>query len=82
MLKHLISDESTRHSDSLLEEVSGSLGLKKSSVRKAFVRGSREALELINGRDLTGETWMSIMIDGIEFASRCVIGVLGVTGGN
>ena len=79
VVKHMMSGVSTRDYDGLLEEVAGGLGLKKSSVSKAFVRGSREALELISGRDLTSETWMSIMIDGIEFAGSCVIVVLGIT---
>jgi putative transposase len=79
VVKHTMGGVSTRDYDGLLEEVFGSLGLKKSSVSKAFVRGSREALDLINGRDLTAETWMLIMIDGIEFAGSCVIVVLGIT---
>ncbi len=53
--------------------------LKKSSVSKAFVRGSREALESINGRDLSSHSLISIMIDGIEFSGSRVIVVLGIS---
>ena len=37
----MMSGVSTRDYDGLLDEVSGGMGLKKSSVSKAFVRGSR-----------------------------------------
>jgi putative transposase len=79
VVKHMMSGVSTRDYDGLLDEVSGGLGLKKSSVSKAFVRGSREALESMNGRDLSGESWMAIMIDGIEFSGSCVIVALGIS---
>ena len=79
VVNHMMSGVSTRDYDGLLDEVSGGMGLKKSSVSKAFVRGSREALESINGRDLSSHSLISIMIDGIEFAGSCVIVILGVT---
>lgn len=79
IVKHMMSGVSTRDYDGLLEEISGGLGLQKSSVSKAFVKGSKEALDLVNGRDLSAEGWMSVMIDGIEFAGSCVIVVLGIT---
>lgn len=78
IVKHMMSGVSTRDYDGLLEEISGGMGLKKSSVSKAFVQGSREALESINGRSLAESQWFSIMIDGIEFAGSCVIVVLGI----
>ena len=64
----MMSGVSTRNYDGLLKEVSGGLGLKKSSVSKAFIQGSRQQLEQINGRDLSGYTWAALMIDGIEYA--------------
>ena len=79
VVKHMMSGVSTRDYDGLLDEVSGGMGLKKSSVSKAFVEGSREALDSINGRDLSSYSWISIMIDGIEFAGSCVIVALGIT---
>jgi transposase-like protein len=79
VLKHMVRGVSTRSYDGLLKEVSGGLGLKKSSVSKAFLRGSRQALDSINGRDLSGYEWAALMIDGIEFAGTAVIVVLGIT---
>lgn len=79
VLKHMMSGVSTRQYDGLLDEVSGGLGLKKSSVSKAFIRGSKQALEAINSRDLSGYEWAALMIDGIEFGGTCVIAMLGIT---
>lgn len=79
VLRHMMSGVSTRQYDGLLEEVAGGLGLKKSSVSKAFIRGSKQALDAINGRELSGQEWAVIMIDGIEFAGECVIVALGIT---
>lgn len=81
VVKHMMSGVSTRSYDGLLDEVAGGMGLQKSAVSKAFVHGSKEALDLINGRDLAKDTWMTIMIDGIEFAGSCVIVAIGITTG-
>jgi transposase-like protein len=79
VLKHRLSGVSTRRYDGLLDEVAGGLGLKKSSVSKAFVRGSKQALDAINGRDLSGQEWAVLMIDSIEFGGTSVIVALGIT---
>lgn len=78
VLKQMMAGVSTRNYDGLLDELSGGLGLKKSSVSKVFVRGSRQALEAINGRDLSGHEWAALMIDGIDFAGTMVIAALGI----
>jgi putative transposase len=79
VLKHMVAGVSTRDYEGLLSEVSGGLGLKKSSVSKAFAMGSREAFDRINTRDLSEYTWAAVMVDGIEFGGSCVISALGIT---
>lgn len=79
VLKHMMSGVSTRNYDGLLEEVSGGLGLKKSSVSKAFIKGSKQALEAINGRDLSSHDWLAVMIDGVGFGDNLVIVAMGIT---
>ena len=79
VMKHMISGVSTRNYEPLLEEIAGSTGLKKSSVSKAFVAGSREALEEINGRALGAYSWLAVMIDSLSFAGRAVTVALGIT---
>lgn len=79
VLRHMMAGVSTRNYDGLLEKVSGGLGLKKSSVSKAFAMGSREAFDSLNGRDLSSYSWAALMVDGIEFGGACVIVALGIT---
>lgn len=76
---HMLAGVSTRDYDSLLEELSGGLGLKKSAVSEAFVKSSKDALDEVNGRDLKAMNISTIMIDGIGFGDRTVVAALGIT---
>jgi len=76
---HMLAGVSTREYDDLLEDVQGGLGLSKSTVSRAFLRGSKQCLEEINNRDLTAHDFISIMVDGIGVGERCVIVALGIT---
>jgi putative transposase len=67
VLKYMMSGMSTRTYDGLLDDVSGGLGLKKSSVSNPFSMGSQQALDELNGRDGSGSRWTALMIDGIAF---------------
>lgn len=77
--KKMLAGVSSRDYGDLLEDIEGSTGLSKSTVSRAFLRGSKQALEEINGRDLTSYDFVSIMVDGIELGNRCVIVALGIT---
>ena len=77
---HMMSGVSTRKYDGLLDDVSDGLGLKESSVHNACSMGSQQALDELNGRDLSGSRWTALMIDGIVFGKSCVIVALGITG--
>jgi transposase-like protein len=79
VMKYMISGVSTRNYEPLLEEISGSTGLKKSSVSKAFKMGSEKALEEINGRSLSSYSWLAVMIDSVHFAGRAVTVAMGIT---
>jgi transposase-like protein len=79
IVKHMLKGVSSRDYDDLVEELEGGLGLKKSAVSKAFVKGSKEILDDINGRNLKEHEWLALMIDGIEFSGRHVIVALGIT---
>jgi putative transposase len=80
ILEHMVRGVSTRDYDALLEEISGGLGLSKSSVSRAFIQGSKQALEKLRTRDLKGHCWVAVHIDGIHFASRNVTVALGIDG--
>jgi putative transposase len=79
VMAHLLHGVSTRNYEPLLEKVSGGLGLKKSTVSQAFVRGSRKALEELRGRDLSKKRLCAVLMDAIVFSGRRVIVALGVT---
>lgn len=79
IVNHMLKGVSSRDYDELVEELDGGLGLKKSAVSKAFVKGSKEILDGINGRNLADHDWLSLMIDGIEFSGRHVIVALGIS---
>jgi transposase-like protein len=78
VMAHMISGVSTRNYDGLLDEVAGSTGLKKSSVSKAFKKGSKQQLEKINGRDLSRHHWVSMMIDAVHIGGYAVVVALGI----
>ena len=79
VMKHMLCGVSTRNYEPLLDEISGGLGLSRSSVSKAFVQGSRQALEELNGRDLSSFEWLAVMIDSIECVDRSITVALGIT---
>lgn len=79
VMPFLLSGVSTRNYDGLLEEWSQGLGLRRSSVSKAFKRGSLKALDELNGRDLSAQRFVNVMIDGIEFGGRMAVCGLGIT---
>jgi putative transposase len=80
VLDCMVRGLSTRDYDELLDEISGGLGLSKSSVSRAFVVASREALERLHSRDLSREIWGAIHLDAIHFAGKSLVVALGITG--
>ncbi len=64
----LIRGISTRDFSELTQKLDEDLPLSKSSASRAFQRASQRDLDEINGRDLSGDTYCCIMIDGIEKA--------------
>lgn len=79
VMKHMVAGVATRRYEPLLEEIASSTGLKKTSVSKAFVKGSRASLDEINSRDLSKLDVAVMMIDGIGFGDRTVVGAQIIT---
>lgn len=75
----LIRGVSTRDFSELTQKLDEDLPLSKSSASRAFQRASQRDLDEINGRDLSGDTYCCIMIDGIEKAGSHVIVAMGFT---
>lgn len=79
VMAHMLHGVSTRDYNKLIEEVSGGVGLSKSSVSRVFKKGSKKSLEEINSRDLSKYHFLSVMIDGIEFGGQLLIVAMGIT---
>jgi transposase-like protein len=79
VMQHMLSGVSSRNYERLIDKIEGGLGLSRSSVSRAFVKGSEEALDSINGRDLSGQSWFTIYIDGISFSRRTIVVAMGIT---
>jgi transposase-like protein len=75
----LVRGVSTRHYEGAIQEISGGLGLKRSSVSRAFQAASRKDLDEVNGRDLSKDAWAACFFDGLEVEGIHVIVGLGVT---
>jgi transposase-like protein len=75
----LIRGISTRDFSEVTRKLDDDLPLSKSSASRAFIHASQKDLDQINSRDLAGEEYCVIMIDGIEQASTHVIVALGFT---
>jgi hypothetical protein len=71
----MLAGTSTRDYDGVLDELSGGMGLSKSSVSSAFIRASKGALDEVNARDLGQYSFAAIMVDGVGFADRTVVAV-------
>lgn len=70
---------STRNYKPLVDTYAKKLSISKSSVSRAFKRASQKDLDDINQSSLKEERFVAILIDGICFSRRTVIGVVGIT---
>ncbi len=75
----LIRGISTRDFSEVTRKLDDDLPLSKSSASRAFIRASQKDLDLINSRNLAGDEYCVIMIDGIEKTGTHVITALGFT---
>lgn len=69
----------TRNYEPVISAYAGKLGVKKSTISRAFKRASEAHLNEINHSSLKEHSFVGIVIDGIEFQGRTVIGALGIT---
>lgn len=79
VMSQMLTGTSTRDYTKVVEELSGGMGLAKSSVSEAFIRASKGALDEMNSRDLSGHEFVAIMVDGVGFADRTVVVAMGVS---
>lgn len=78
MKQRLLLGVSTRNYERVIEGYSNKIGVKKSSVSRAFKRASQKDLEAINQEDLSEQRFIGLVIDGLEIAGRTVVAAVGI----
>ncbi|MGE0682433.1 MAG: transposase [Candidatus Binatia bacterium] len=70
---------STRNYDQVIDGYSEKLGVSRSSVSRAFVRASQHDLDSIHEGQLDQQSFVALLIDGVEIGGRTVVAALGIT---
>jgi len=79
LMKRVLYGISCRNYEAAALSVPGALGLTKSSVSRAFVEASAKELKAFQERDLSGEDYVALFLDGKAFADDLLVVALGVT---
>ncbi len=79
LLRRVLYGISCRNYAAAAEEIPGALGLSSSSVSRAFVAASAAKLKEFQERDLSGDRFVALFLDGKSFADTTLVIALGVT---
>lgn len=79
LLRQVLYGISCRNYESAAESIPGSLGVSSSSVSRTFVKESSKQLAEFQERDLSGEDYVALFIDGKAFADETMVLALGIT---
>lgn len=78
LLKRVIYGLSCRNYESAAESIPGAIGLSSSSVSRSFVEASAAKLREFHERDLSGEHYVAMFVDGKRFADSTMVVAMGV----
>lgn len=78
LLKRVLYGLSCRNYEAAAESVPGAIGLSSSSVSRSFVEASAAKLREFQERDLSGEHYVAMFIDGKTFADSTMVVAMGV----
>jgi putative transposase len=79
LLRRVLYGISCRNYEAAARAIPGAIGLSSSSVSRGFVEASRAKLKEFQERDLKGERYVSLFLDGKHFADATLVIALGVT---
>ena len=79
LLRRVLYGISCRNYEGAAEEIPGAIGLSSSTVSRRFVEASAEQLRAFQERDLSGETYVALFLDGKTFAEDTMVIALGIT---
>jgi transposase-like protein len=81
LLRRVLYGISCRNYAAAAEAIPGAIGLSSSSVSRAFVAASAAKLKEFQDRELGGERYVALFLDGKSFADTTLVIALGVTAG-
>jgi transposase-like protein len=79
LLRRVLYGISCRNYESAARAIPGAIGLSSSSVSRGFVAASAAKLKEFQERELQGERYVALFLDGKSFADTMLVIALGVT---
>jgi putative transposase len=79
LLRRVLYGISCRDYEAAAQAVPGAIGLSSSTVSRKFIRASAARLKALQERDLSGEDFLVVFLDGKSFAQDTLVVALGVT---
>jgi putative transposase len=79
LLRRVLYGISCRNYERAAEAIPGAIGLSSSSVSREFVAASAAQLRAFQERELSGEDYVALFLDGKTFADATMVIALGVT---
>lgn len=79
LLRKVLYGISCRNYEAAAEAVPGAIGLSASSVSRQFIKGTARQLREFQQRDLSGEDFVALWLDGKAFAEDLLVMALGLT---
>ena len=79
LLRRVLYGISCRNYETAARAIPGAIGLSSSSVSRGFVTASAAKLKEFQERDLSGEPYVALFLDGKSFADTLLVIALGVT---
>ncbi len=79
LLRRVLYGISCRNYEQAAEAIPGAIGLSSSSVSREFVKASAAQLRAFLERELSGEEYVALFLDGKTFADATMVIALGVT---
>lgn len=78
VLQRMVRGVSTRDYEAVVDTAVEGFGVRRSSVSRAFIEGSRAEVEQLVQRRFDGVRFPVILIDGVEYAGTTMVVVLGL----
>jgi transposase-like protein len=79
VLRRMVRGVSTRDYGQVIDTAREGFGVARSSVSRGFVQASAADVKALAERQLAGERFAAIMIDGVEYAGETMIVAPGIT---